>query len=76
MAYDGDVLALVLLTAAPHRVCVTCLAERAHLEGKEAHDRVALLAETERFGMRPGLCCICTSERMTLGVADRPRLAE
>jgi len=70
MTHEGDVLALVLLTAAPHRVCPSCLALRAGLRGKTARNRVGLLAESRRFGVRVGLCCICAEERLTLGVAE------
>ncbi|MBM4443394.1 MAG: hypothetical protein FJ027_23545 [Candidatus Rokubacteria bacterium] len=75
MAYDGDVLALVLLTAAPHRVCPPCLAARARLSAQRARTRIALLAESHRFGLRRGLCCICANERMTLGVAETNDIA-
>ena len=70
MSYDGDVLALVLLTAAPHRVCPTCLIKRGRLRGRSARNRIALLAESMRFGVRPGLCCVCANECLTLGVAE------
>ena len=70
VAYDGDVLALILLTAAPHRVCPTCLVKRGRLHGKTARNRIGLLAESKRFGVRPGLCCVCTNECLTLGVSE------
>ena len=70
MAYEGDVLAMVLLTAAPHRVCPPCLVKRARLRGKAARDRLGVLAESRRFGVRLGLCCICAKECVTLGVAN------
>jgi hypothetical protein len=75
VSYDGDIMALVLLTAAPHRVCPACLAKRARLGGKAARDRIGLLAESNRFGVRPGLCCVCTNECLTLGVAEHPEAA-
>ncbi len=70
VAYDGDVLALFVRTAAPHRVCAPCLAERMKLDGEEARERVALLAESRGFGVRPGLCCVCAEERLTVGIAE------
>jgi hypothetical protein len=70
MTYEGDVLAMVLLTAAPHRVCPVCLAKRGKIRGKAARTRLALLAESEQFGLRTGLCCICANECVTFGVVD------
>jgi hypothetical protein len=75
VAYDGDVLALVLLTAAPLRVCPSCLAKRAALDAATARNEIGLLAETCRFGARVGLCCVCAEERVTLGVADPTDIA-
>jgi hypothetical protein len=75
MAYDRDVLALVLVTAAPHRVCGPCLAERARLPVADAWLLVTSLAETARFNARIGLCCVCTEECVTFGAVDRGRRA-
>jgi hypothetical protein len=67
---DDDVLADILVTVAPSRICARCLAARARLRGKAARLRVGLLAESARFGVRIGICCICAKQRLTLGVAD------
>ena len=75
MPYDGDVLALFLRTAAPHRVCLACLADRTGLGTNAARERVATLAERHDFGVRPGLCCICAEERLTVGVVSSPKAA-
>ena len=70
--YEGDPLALILLTASPHRICPRCLADRTRIEDPvEAHARIALLAEGDRFNVRPDLCVICADEGPTLGVAAR-----
>jgi hypothetical protein len=71
MANKDDVLTMLLLAASPHRVCPSCLAKRGRLRGKKARTRIAVLAETERFSLRAGLCCICTAEGWTIGVSER-----
>ena len=73
MAYEGDPLALVLLTAAPHRMCGPCLATRARLEMDDAWMAVTLLAETMRFNARVGLCYVCTDECVTFGASESGR---
>ena len=70
MVHDPDnVLEVILLTAAPERVCVRCLAARARLRGKRARNRIGALAESVRFNAGIGLCCLCVRQRLTLGVA-------
>jgi len=68
--YEGDPLALLLLTAAPHRLCGPCLATRARLPAADAWLAITLLAETTRFNARIGLCYLCTEECVTFGVAE------
>ena len=70
MATIRQALMLMLLSAAPRRVCPMCFMERANLNSGECRSQLRPLADSLEFGLRFGVCCVCGEERITLGIAQ------